>query len=478
MKMTCLHKSGQGSTASSPAVFWAGSPAPVAWAIVTETRRQQFQALRGMRDVLPPESARRRELTAQFIAQCQLAGYQEVVPPLLEDLGVFLRVGEATDVVTKEMYDFVDKDQTRIALRPEMTAGVMRAFVQHRPVLPWKVWYAGTNFRHERPQKGRYRMFDQLGVEALGVDDANLDVEVVSLASRFFESLGLRQVTLLINSLGEHADRVRYTEAVKQYFISCQGDLSEASQVTLQRNALRVLDSKRSEDQKIIAHAPLVADYLSAESATHYARVLAGLDALDVSYTEDPRLVRGLDYYRRTTFEFAAEALDSAQNAIGGGGRYDGLAEAMGGPATDGIGFALGVDRILLACDAEGVFSPKPAELDVFVIDTVSGDSARDITHQLRAVGISADRRFGGGSMKSQMKSADRSGARFALIIGEDELAAGEVTLRPMLGQQADGEQRRVPLDQLLTELTRYSSGTSAPTDSLSTEPTNPRTIT
>ncbi|CAB4755300.1 unannotated protein [freshwater metagenome] len=435
---------------------------------MTETRREQFQALRGMRDILPPESARRRALTAQFIAQCESADYHEVVPPLVEDLGVFLRVGEATDVVTKEMYDFVDKDQTRIALRPEMTAGVVRAFVQHRPLLPWKVFYAGTNFRHERPQKGRYRMFDQFGIEALGVDDADLDVEVIALASRFFESIGLRQVTLLINSLGEHEDRERYTEAVRQYLLSRRDDLSEASQVTLERNPLRVLDSKRAEDRQIIRDAPLVADYLSAESAAHYARVLSGLDAIGVSYTEDPRLVRGLDYYRRTTFEFAAEALDSAQNAIGGGGRYDGLAEAMGGPATDGIGFALGVDRILLACDAEGVFTPESAGLEVFVIDTVSGEAARDITHQLRAAGISADRRFGGGSMKSQMKSADRSGARFALIVGEDELAVDEVTLRPMLGRPADGEQRRVGRSDLLGELNRYCG---------QIDPTNPRTI-
>jgi histidyl-tRNA synthetase len=437
-----------------------------------------------MRDILPPESARRRELTQQFINQCELAGYQEVVPPLLEDLGVFLRVGEATDVVTKEMYDFVDKDQSRIALRPEMTAGVVRAFVQHRPVLPWKVWYAGTNFRHERPQKGRYRMFDQLGVEALGVDDADLDVEIIALASRFFASLGLRQVTLLINSLGEHEDREQYTEAVRLYLLAHKYELSEASQVTLERNPLRVLDSKRSEDQQIIADAPLVADYLSEDSADHYARVLAGLDSLGVSYTEDPRLVRGLDYYRRTTFEFAAEALDSAQNAIGGGGRYDGLAEAMGGPATDGVGFALGVDRILLACDAEGVFATEPTMLTVFVIDTVSGDAARDITHQLRAAGISADRRFGGGSMKSQMKSADRSGARFALIIGEDELASDEVTLRPMLGHKADGEQRRVARADLLSELSRYSSQTVTnqinphPADSASADPTNSGTLT
>ena len=392
---------------------------------------------------------------ARFAEQSESAGYREVVPPLVEDLGVFLRVGESTDVVTKEMYDFTDKDGSRIALRPEMTAGVMRTFVQHRPLLPWKVWYAGTNFRHERPQKGRYRMFDQVGVEALGVDDPDLDVEVIALASRFFQSLGLLQVRLLINSLGEHEDRERYADAVRVYLRSRLDELSEAARVTLERNPLRVLDSKRAEDQVVVAEAPLVADHLSEDSAAHYARVLAGLDALEISYEQTPRLVRGLDYYRRTTFEFAAEALDSAQNAIGGGGRYDGLAEAMGGPATDGIGFALGVDRILLACDAEGVFGATDTSVDAFVIDLVGGESARDLTHQLRAAGVSADRRFGGGSMKAQMKSADRSGARFAIIVGEDELAADEVTLRPMLGLDSDGEQRRVARVGLLDELTR-----------------------
>ena len=438
---------------------------PVACSAVTESRREQFQTLRGMRDVLHPESARRRALVASFARQSELAGYREVVPPLVEDLGVFLRVGESTDVVTKEMYDFTDKDGSRIALRPEMTAGVMRTFVQHRPVLPWKVWYSGTNFRHERPQKGRYRMFDQIGVEALGVDDADLDVEVIALASRFFESLGLRQVRLLVNSLGDHDDRERYTEAVRVFLGSRLDDLSDAARATLERNPLRVLDSKRPEDQVVIVDAPLVADHLSEDSAAHYARVLAGLDALGISYEQTPRLVRGLDYYRRTTFEFAAEALDSAQNAIGGGGRYDGLAEAMGGPATDGIGFALGVDRILLACDAEGVFPASDTSIDAFVVDLVGGESARDLTHALRAAGISADRRFGGGSMKAQMKSADRSGARFAILVGEDELAAGELTLRPMLGIAADGEQRRVARDDLVVELTRSLTPTDTSSD-------------
>ena len=408
-----------------------------------------------MRDLLPPDSTRRRELVTRFGAAAAAAGYGEVVPPLVEDLRVFLRVGEATDVVTKEMYDFEDKDGSRIALRPEMTAGVVRAFVQNRPVLPWKVWYAGTNFRHERPQKGRYRMFDQVGVEALGVDDPDLDVEVIALAARFFESIGLRRVRLLINSLGDHDDRRRFTAAVESYFRAHAGDLSEAALTTLERNPLRVLDSKRPSDAEIAAGAPAVADFLSDASAAHYARVLAGLDALGVAYEPAPLLVRGLDYYRRTTFEFAADALDAAQNAVGGGGRYDGLAEDMGGPPTDGIGFALGVDRILLACDAEGVFDPPATELTAFVVDVLDGDAARDITHELRAAGFSADRRFGGGSMKSQMKSADRSAARFAIIVGEDEAAAGEVTLKSL---RDAGEQRRIARGDLVAELTRLTS--------------------
>jgi histidyl-tRNA synthetase len=403
-----------------------------------------------MRDVLFPDSARRRLLVGTFAGIVGAAGYREVEPPLVEQLEVFLRMGMSTDVVTKEMYDFVDKDGTRIALRPEMTAGVVRAFVQHRPLLPWKVWYAGTNFRHERPQKGRYRSFDQVGVEVLGVDDPDLDVEVIALASRFYDAIGLRRVRLLLNTLGEHDDRARHTDAVRRHFESHRADLSEASRETLDRNPLRVLDSKRSEDRPVIEAAPVITDVLSEGAAEHYARVRAGLDALGIPYTEEPRLVRGLDYYRRTTFEFVADALDAAQNAVGGGGRYDGLAEDLGGPPTDGIGFALGVDRILLACDAEGVLPAPEALLDVYVVDLTGGESARDLTHALRAAGLSADRRFGGGSMKAQMKSADRSGARFAVLVGEDELAAGEVTLRDLRG---DADQRRIPRTELIEEL-------------------------
>jgi histidyl-tRNA synthetase len=414
-----------------------------------------------MRDVLWPESERRRALVDAFARQARAAGYREVVPPLLEELGVFQRMGESTEVVTKEMYDFLDRDGTQVALRPEMTAGVVRAFVQHKPALPWKVFYAGTNFRHERPQKGRYRAFDQVGVEVLGVDDPDLDVEVIALAWRFFESLGLRQVRLLLNTLGDRDERERFTEAVEMHLRDRAGDLSEAARETLERNPLRVLDSKRPEDRLVAAAAPTIAEHLGAESTEHFQRVCDGLDALGVPYAVEDRLVRGLDYYRRTTFEFVADALDAAQNAIGGGGRYDGLAEDLGGPPTDGIGFALGVDRILLSCDAEGVFAPSEAEIDAFVVDLSGGEAARDITHELRAGGLSADRRFGGGSMKAQMKAADRSGARFAVLVGPDEIASGQVALRTLRGHGTEpGEDRaaqwNVPRADLIDELRKH----------------------
>ncbi len=421
---------------------------------MTDAPTEPFRALTGMRDVLPPEAGRRRALLARFAAAAERAGYAEVSVPVLEELGVFERLGEATDVVTKEMYHFADQDGTELALRPELTAGVVRAFVQHAPTQPWKVWVAGTAFRRERPQRGRYRMFDQVGVEVLGVDDPDLDVEVVALAWQALADLGLRDVTLLVNSLGDHEDRARYTEAVRAYFASLRSALSEAEQDTLDRNPLRLLDSKRPELGPMVAAAPSLAEYRSDEAAAHYERVLAGLRAVGVPYTEAPLLVRGLDYYRRTTFELTSGAIDAAQNALGGGGRYDRLAEDLGGRPTDGIGFALGVDRVLLACDAEGVFDGAGPALDAFVVDLTGGEAARDLTHELRAAGLSADRRFGGGSMRSQMKHADRSGASVALIVGEDELQAGEVTLRPLRGHGADdGEQRRVRREDLVAAL-------------------------
>jgi histidyl-tRNA synthetase len=383
-----------------------------------------------MRDILPPESARWRRFTAVFADVVEAAGYGQIIPPLLEDIGVFSRIGEATDVVTKEMYDFVDKGDRHVALRPEWTASVCRAFVEHHPLTPWKTWYSGPNFRYEKPQRGRYRQFDQVGIEVLGADDPYLDVEVIALGWEFFRRLGLRRVDLIVNSLGEPDDRARYVAALRTHFE--QSNLTSESRETLARNPLRVLDSKREHDAAAVASAPRIADFYSAATAEHFAIVQAGLRSLDIPFAIEPRLVRGLDYYRRTIFEYQGATLDSAQNALGGGGRYDGLVEDLGGPSTPGIGFALGVDRTLLACDDEGVFDPPATSVAVFVVDTTGGEQALLITDELRAAGVSADRAYESRSMKSQMKAADRSGAQVAVIIGSDELEAGTAVVRPL----------------------------------------------
>ena len=408
-----------------------------------------------MRDILPPESARWRQFVAAFAETVTAAGYGQIIPPLLEDIGVFHRVGEATDIVTKEMYDFVDKGDRHVALRPEQTASVCRAFVQHRPATPWKVWYSGPNFRYERPQRGRYRQFDQVGIEVLGANDPYLDVEVIALGWNFFQRLGLQQVHLHLNSLGEPQDRQNFVAALQTYFTANIDQLSDASKVTLAKNALRVLDSKRPEDFDIIAKAPKISDFYSEAARTHFETVLSGLRTLNIPFTLNEKLVRGLDYYRHTTFEFVGGTLDSAQNAIGGGGRYDGLVEDLGGPATAGIGFALGLDRTLLACDDEGVFASVPANVDVFVVDTTGGNEALVITHQLRNAGISCDRSFENRSMKSQMKAADKSGALVAIIIGSDEVEADAFVLRPLRGEE---QQSTIPRSELIPSITKALS--------------------
>lgn len=388
-------------------------------------------------------------LNSVFADVVESAGFQFVIPPMFEDLGVFLRLGDATDVVTKEMYDFEDKGGRRIALRPEHTAGICRSFAQHRPTTPWKVWYSGSNFRYEKAQAGRYRQFDQVGIEVLGSTDALLDVEVISLGWQFFESLGMSSVKLMVNSLGDISDRKKYIEALANYFVVHKDSLSVESRATLEKNPLRVLDSKRPEDQSLIAQAPTINDFLSVEAREHFTLVCRGLDELSVPYTINTGLVRGLDYYQRTVFEFVSTALDSAQTAVGGGGRYDGLVEDLGGPPTAGVGFAMGVDRTLLACDAEGVFLSSQVPLDVFIVDVVDGLSALRIADLLRAGGFSVDRAFDNRSMKSQMKVADRSGALVAIIIGPDEVAIKSCTLRHL----GTSEQRVVEETALIENL-------------------------
>jgi len=414
----------------------------------------EFKTSPGTRDILAPHSTRWRAFQELFAETVESAGYDYIIPPMFEDLDVFLRLGEATEVVTKEMYDFHDKGGRHVALRPEQTASVCRAFVEHRPTAPWKVWYSGPNFRYEKPQQGRYRQFDQVGVEALGVIDPYLDAEVIALASQFYSALGLRQVQLSLNTLGDEGDREKYSTELAKYFLQHESSLSNDSKATLARNPLRVLDSKRDADQEIIAGAPVIRDFISKQASDHFDAVLRALDSSNVAYTINNRLVRGLDYYQRTTFEFVSISLESAHTAIGGGGRYDGLVAALGGPPTPGIGFALGLDRTLLACDAESVFASPNTNLDIFVVDTVDGAQAHDLCHQLRAHGFSADRAYDLRSMKAQMKAADRSGASIALIIGSDEVANSTIMLRPM----GSGEQYVVSRKDIFVELKKVLS--------------------
>ena len=417
-----------------------------------------FRAPAGTRDIVPPESARRRGLVSVFADLADRSGFSLLESPIFEELGVFQRLGANNDVVTKELFEFFDKgDPPRhLALRPELTASVCRAFAEHRPTVPWKIWYSGPQFRYERPQAGRYRQFEQVGVETLGTDDPHADVEVIGLGVRFYEALGMKQVRLLINSLGDAESRPAYDAALASYLQRRRGELSEQSRVTLERNPLRVLDSKREQDQPVIAEAPVMADFLSGASADHFAAVRAGLDSLDAAYEVSPRLVRGLDYYTRTTFEFVADALDIAQNAVGGGGRYDGLVEELGGPPTPGIGFALGVDRILLACDAEGAFGETPAPVQVFVVDVADGRSAIVLCDRIRQAGLGVDRAFDGRSMKAQMKRADRSGATVAVIVGPDEQAAGAATVRDL---RPGGGQRQVLESEVVEAVTELLTG-------------------
>ncbi|MGA2306040.1 MAG: histidine--tRNA ligase [Acidimicrobiales bacterium] len=406
---------------------------------------------KGMHDILWPESARWEQLVARFATLVEGAGYGLAITPVLEHVGIFNRgIGEGSDVVGKEMYTFADRDGQVMALRPEGTAPIVRAYVQHHPVPPWKAWYAAPSFRHENPQHGRYRQHFQLGVEALGPSDADLDVEVITMAFEFITALGLEQVTLKLHSMGDWLCRPVYTELLRGFLAERRSALCLPHQERFAENPLRVLDCKTPECQSATEKAPRFIDHLCEPCAAHFARVRSGLDALDVPYTIDHRLVRGFDYYTRTTFEFASGAIDAAQNALGGGGRYNGLVEMLGGPPTPGIGFGLGVERMLIACDAEGVFATEPPPLHAYVIDLTGGESAVLLTAELRRAGFRVDRGFDDRSMKSQIKSADRSGALVALVIGDRELAAGTVTLRQLRNEE---EQRTVPRGEIVSEL-------------------------
>jgi histidyl-tRNA synthetase len=421
-----------------------------------KTETPVLRAPTGTHDVLWPESSRWEALLAIFAARARRAGFGLTITPMFEDARLFHRgIGDDSDVVNKEMYEFTDRGGRDMALRPEGTASVVRAFVQHHPTTPWKAWYATPAFRYERPQAGRFRQHHQLGVEALGTEDPDLDVEVIALAAGFYADLGLTRVDLALNSMGCADDRPLYVERLRAYLAEHADELCDEHKERFATHPLRVLDCKRPGCRAVTDNAPKLIDFLDQSCAAHLARVRSGLDAFGIAYRMEPRLVRGLDYYTRTTFEFAALALDSAQNAVGGGGRYDALVESIGGPATAGIGFGIGIERLLLACDAEGAFPVDPPPADVFVVDWTGGDGARDVVHSLRQAGLAVLRAYDGRSQKSQMRQADKSGALFAVIIGERELSAGVVTVRPL---RHGGDEESVPRAEVVVRLSELSA--------------------
>jgi histidyl-tRNA synthetase len=408
----------------------------------------RFRAPIGTHDVLPPDSDRWIAFVSTFAERAARYGFGLVLTPIFEHLEVFQRVGESTDVVRKEMYDFEDKGGRRIALRPEGTAPVVRAFVQHRPPVPWKVWYVAPHFRYERPQKGRYRQHWQVGAEVLGVDDPEVDVEVIALAHGFYQALGLRDVNLVINSMGDEHSRPAYVALLSEYLLDHAAALGDTFRERVEANPLRVLDSKIDDWQDVIERAPQLTEHLSDESRAGFETVQRRLEMLGIRYELAPRLVRGFDYYTGTTFEFQSRALDAAQNAIGGGGRYGKLAEEMGGPPTSGIGFGIGVERVLIACEAEALPAADVARAEVFVVNGLAAEGSAEaarLLYELREQGVRAERTYGDRSVKAQFKAADKSGARWTVMLGRDEATRNAVTVKDL----GSGEQLEVGRDGL-----------------------------
>jgi histidyl-tRNA synthetase len=386
-------------------------------------------------------------MIATFAQFAYRFGFELVITPMFEDVGVFNRgIGEQSEMATKEMYVFTDRGNRTHALRPEGTAPVVRAFIQHSPTTPWKAWYVTPAFRYERPQKGRYRQHHQLGVEVLGTDDPAVDVEVIALAYRFYEAVGLTRFRLLINSMGDAVCRAAYVELLRAHLAAHADELTDEHKNTWSTNPLRVLDCKDANCIAVTNAGPMLIDSLCPECREHLDHVIAGLSSIGIASELQPRLVRGFDYYTRTTFEFVSDALESAQNAIGGGGRYDGLTEQLGGKPTSGIGFGSGIERLLLVREAEGVAMGAlvKRDLDLFVIDTTGNDVATTLVDELRSAGYATDRAYDNRSMKAQMKVADKSGARLALLVGPKELEAGEVTIRDLRSDDFEQAQRSV----------------------------------
>ena len=409
---------------------------------------EKIQAPKGVSEYAPPLSAAFEWVRSSLIAPAKLAGYQLMELPVFEDTALFSRgVGESTDVVSKEMYTFEDRGGRSITLRPEGTAGVMRAVIEKgldRGQLPVKVWYSGQFFRAERPQAGRYRQFYQVGIEAIGLDDPAIDAEVIAIADQGFKAIGLRNYRLQITSLGDAQSRAAHRVDLLKFIAKL--DLDEATSARAAINPLRLFDDKRPEMIEAMQGAPLLLDYLSPESLANFTQVKKYLDQMGIAYEVNPRMVRGLDYYTGTTFEFIHADL-GAQSGIGGGGRYDGLMEILGGQSLSGIGFGLGVDRALLVAQAEGVIKEDQFTSDLFIIPL--GDNQKSdallLATQLRAAGIRTEIAFGDRALKGAMKAADKSGSRYVVIIGDSEVASGIVELKRM----SDGTTTSVKISEL-----------------------------
>jgi histidyl-tRNA synthetase len=414
-----------------------------------------YRAPYGTRDVLAPESDRWQELVARFADRARRFGYGLVLTPIFEHVEVFHRVGSTSDIVRKEMYEFEDRGGRRLALRPEGTASVVRAFVQHRPPVPWKCWYIAPNFRAERPQKGRYRQHYQVGAEVLGVDDPDVDVEVIALLWGFLAELGLRRMNLRLNTMGDAESIARYWDALRSYYAP-HAHLLGDDQERAEANPVRILDSKREDLFDLISGAPEMNEFLSDAANASFERVQRGLRALGIAYELDKRIVRGLDYYTGTTFELRHDGLGS-QDALGGGGRYDRLAEEMGGPPTPSIGFGAGIERILLACDAEDVLPAPAARVDVFVVDLLGTEDATVLVHELREHGVASDRAYGGRSGKKQWSAADKAGATYGVMLAPREAEAGAVAVKDLRsGEQV--EVKRSEVAEWLRTRTREES--------------------
>jgi histidyl-tRNA synthetase len=409
-----------------------------------------IQAIRGTKDILPENISKWHFVEEKFKKTTQLFGYKELRTPVFEKTEVFHRtIGEATDIVNKEMYTFQDRSGDSITLRPEMTAALVRSLVQNNLLAQTKLqrlWYFGPFFRYERPQKGRQRQFHQFGIECLGSEFPESDVEVILLADVLFKSLGINNYKLIINSLGNENSREQYRLAFLSYLQSVKSELSEDSQNRMDKNPLRILDSKDERDKKILENAPLILDYLDEESKLHFQMVTNALDELKIEYIIDSKLVRGLDYYSHTVFEFQSDYLGS-QDSFGGGGRYDGLVEQLGGKPTPAVGFALGVERLLIILEELKIFDDMQNEVDCYIV--IRGDEhivySLRVASILRNMGLKVLNELNRRSMKAQMREANRSNAHYAIIIGEDEVNENKVVIKNL----HDGNQEEIPLIDL-----------------------------